>query len=78
MRADDPDHSLKIGGLQKKRLNGYPNIPSPIFATWNCWFGCNELSFLGSQVLDSAIKSRSLFQRYRRESRSFCNVFALA
>lgn len=30
MRAVDPDHSRKIGGLRKKRLKGYPKTPSAI------------------------------------------------
>ena len=28
MRAVDPDHSWKIGGLKKKRLKGYPKNAS--------------------------------------------------
>ncbi|GLT57653.1 hypothetical protein SLA2020_306100 [Shorea laevis] len=40
IRAVDPDHSLKIGGLKKNRLKGYPNMPSAIFDLGVEWY-CN-------------------------------------
>lgn len=37
MRAVDPDHSRKIGGLQRKRLNGYPKMFSAVIVCLFIW-----------------------------------------
>lgn len=51
MRAVDPDHSRKIGGLQRKRLNGYPKMLSAAILCLFTW-SVSEASVYSGLVFD--------------------------